>query len=233
MAGLASAVVFLAGWGEGTSDFVVDEATSSAAVPADEDSSAGDEPEEGATETDTTVTGESTQVRAVTVPLDHDDPHGPQIEIPIYTHGATDPGRRIGVLFVNPGGPGVPGLWMAANAAFLFTEELTAHFDIVAFDPRGTFEDTAVSCLGYEEWVVFESSIDWSPDSPGEREALDAHVDAAVDTCVDDSGEMIRHVSTMDTVHDMALIAEALGVSEVSYVGQSYGGLLRRRCRRG
>ena len=43
------------------------------------------------------------------VPLDHDRPHGKKIELALIRAPAADPGRRIGSLFVHPGGPGSPG----------------------------------------------------------------------------------------------------------------------------
>src|SRR5690348_7601282 len=42
----------------------------------------------------------------VNVPLDYDKPSGETISIALNKLPATDPARRIGSLFVNPGGPG-------------------------------------------------------------------------------------------------------------------------------
>jgi pimeloyl-ACP methyl ester carboxylesterase len=159
----------------------------------------------------------------VTVPLDRDDPDGPTIEVPIYQHKASDPDRRIGVLLVNPGGPGVPALWMAEDARDIFSAELVDRFDIVAWNPRGTFRETAVSCLDAESFTDLVTGGDGSPDQPGEIELLDERLDALVDECADRNGEMLTHVSTVDTAHDMAAIVRALGEEEVSYLGFSYG----------
>ncbi|MFF7359089.1 hypothetical protein ACFZA1_41860 [Streptomyces filipinensis] len=43
------------------------------------------------------------------VPLDYTKPGGRTIELAVIKRRATDPGRRIGTLFFNPGGPGGPG----------------------------------------------------------------------------------------------------------------------------
>jgi hypothetical protein len=40
------------------------------------------------------------------VPLDYSDPGRRTIELALVKRAATDPGRRIGTLFFNPGGPG-------------------------------------------------------------------------------------------------------------------------------
>ena len=159
----------------------------------------------------------------VTVPLDHDDPDGPTIEVPIYQRKASDPERRIGVLLVNPGGPGASALWMAEDARDYFSSELVDRFDIVAWNPRGTFRETAVSCLDAESFTDLVAGGDGSPDQPGEIELRDGRLGALVDECAARNGEMLNHVSTVDTAHDMAAIVEALGEEEVSYLGLSYG----------
>src|SRR5262245_659146 len=74
------------------------------------------------------------------VPLDYDHPHGRQISLAMIRLPATDPGRRIGTLFVNFGGPGGSGvdlLRARAGWAWLFSPELKARFDLVSWDTRG------------------------------------------------------------------------------------------------
>ena len=161
------------------------------------------------------------QQAMLTVPLDHTDPTGPTIEVPVTRAEATDPANRIGVLLVNPGGPGYPAAPLARFADQVFTPQLRSRFDIVALDPRGTFPDTAVNC--FTDLAELWAAVDYSPDAPGELEALDATVQAWVDECANRYGDLLEHVSTMDTVHDMALLAEALGEDQVSYLGFSYG----------
>ena len=74
----------------------------------------------------------------VSVPADYRDPEAGSIRIAVNVHRATAPEKRIGYLFVNPGGPGWSGLEMAAATRDgAFTDEIVAHFDIVGFDPRG------------------------------------------------------------------------------------------------
>ena len=160
----------------------------------------------------------------LTVPLDHDDPDGPTIEVPVTRAEATDPDNRIGVLLVNPGGPGYPASVLATFADQIFTPELRSRFDIVAIDPRGTFADTAVNC--FTGLADLWSSVDYSPDAPGEFEALDAAIQGWVDRCAEENQGLLPHVSTMDTVHDMAALVEALGEEQVSYLGFSYGTVL-------
>ncbi len=157
----------------------------------------------------------------LTVPLDHSDPGGATIEVPVARAEATDPGRRIGALLINPGGPGYPASPLVLFADQVFTEELRARFDIIGLDPRGTFPDTAVDCLGNLEELW--TTVDYSPDAPGEQEELVATIEGWVDDCAQRHSDMLEHVSTMDTVDDMAMLVQALGEDQVSYLGFSYG----------
>ncbi|MCA1671478.1 MAG: alpha/beta hydrolase, partial [Actinobacteria bacterium] len=52
--------------------------------------------------------GEGLDCATLVVPVDHTDPDGATTELPVLRHRATDPARRLGVLLVNPGGPGAP-----------------------------------------------------------------------------------------------------------------------------
>lgn len=49
----------------------------------------------------------------LTLPVDWSKPSGPSFELAVAKHPVTDPARRIGALFVNPGGPGGSGVDMA------------------------------------------------------------------------------------------------------------------------
>src|SRR5690349_12001334 len=79
----------------------------------------------------------------VAVPLDYDKPRGATISIALVRLPAADPSRRIGSLFLNPGGPGGSGVDFAVLAGpSLFTQEVRDHFDLVGFDPRGIARST-------------------------------------------------------------------------------------------
>ena len=58
------------------------------------------------------------------------------------------PGRRIGSLFLNPGGPGGSGVgFVWAAGQFLYSDEVRARFDLVGFDPRGVARSTPLQCF--------------------------------------------------------------------------------------
>ena len=80
------------------------------------------------------------------VPLDHDDPDGPTIDIALARVPAGDPDERIGSLVFNPGGPGGSGIDFISSAAVAVPAEISERFDLVGFDPRGVGASTAVDC---------------------------------------------------------------------------------------
>ena len=52
---------------------------------------------------------------------------------------ATDPARRIGSLFVNPGGPGGSGVdFVRLAGELLLSPEVRVRFDLVGFDPAAS-----------------------------------------------------------------------------------------------
>src|SRR5689334_5512199 len=80
----------------------------------------------------------------LSVPLDWSRPGGGRIEIAVARHVATDPARRLGVLMVDPGGPGGSAAQFALS--HLFSPEVRARFDIVGIDSRGTGNSLPIRC---------------------------------------------------------------------------------------
>src|SRR5205814_8499295 len=82
------------------------------------------------------------------VPLDYDRVGGGTISLAVVRLPATEPARRIGSLFLNPGGPGGSGVdFVRAAADVLFSDEVRARFDLVGFDPRGIIRSTPLRCF--------------------------------------------------------------------------------------
>jgi hypothetical protein len=102
--------------------------TGSAAVPQLDWASCGPEPEL-----------QPFQCATAVVPLDYDRPKGRQISLALARLPAGDPSRKIGSLFLNPGGPGGSGVDFVIGAGpFLYSDEVRARFDLVGFDPAGS-----------------------------------------------------------------------------------------------
>lgn len=161
-----------------------------------------------------------TKVRcaSIRVPLDYDDPAGPTTRLRVSKLPASQPGRRVGSLFVNPGGPG------GASAPFvgIVAEELgkRAHqrFDIVGVDPRGTGGSGGVKC---------RSSV--APLTAGfplgqqQVKAWIANDNALRRACAKRGTPLVKHASTADVARDMDLVRRALGDDQLTYYGISYG----------
>jgi hypothetical protein len=77
------------------------------------------------------------QCATARVPLDYSRLSSGFINLALIRHRATDPARRIGSLFFNPGGPGGSGVASLPGVTALFTPQLRARFDLVSWDPRG------------------------------------------------------------------------------------------------
>ena len=157
----------------------------------------------------------------IEVPFDHRHPEIGTFDLPIARHRARVPDERIGVLFVNPGGPGGEGIWMAEDAGFYFSDVVVDRFDIIGWDPRGTGgARPALDCVDDMDTYF---ALDPSPNDDTERATL---IDAArrfVDACTATSSDILPYVGTEATARDIDLIRRMLGEDTVSYFGFSYG----------
>jgi hypothetical protein len=94
--------------------------------------------------------GSTTTVQCSTlqVPFDYNNPSAGTFTLYVKLLPAANPTLRIGSMMVNPGGPGFGGSSLADDASYYFSTDITDHFDIIAWDPRGTGKSTpAVNCV--------------------------------------------------------------------------------------
>lgn len=155
----------------------------------------------------------------LTVPLDHADPDGATITLALSRlEGAGDPADR-GVLLSNPGGPGGPGLdlplWLRETLG-----DAADGYDLIGFDPRFVGASTPLGCTPGEPREI--------PERTTPRADFDRSVSAAQDTarrCQEhgDNAALLPHGTTAAVARDMDLIRAALGRSELSFYGVSYG----------
>ena len=192
-----------------------------------------DDPSDGRDEAGSTASGEIDWVDAddgwqegfLAVPLDHDDPDGPTIDVAVVRHAAEDPERRIGPLLINPGGPGAAGIEYAYYGELIFDEEIVERFDIVGFDPRGVGDSTNVTC-GDDEFMDDFTAADPVPDSPEESAQVQTLIEEYAANCEAESSELLPYLDTVSTAKDMDLIRQALGDDQITYLGFSYGTFL-------
>ncbi len=152
------------------------------------------------------------------VPLDHDDPDGQMIRLSVVRAPAT--GKRLGALFVNPGGPGASATTFATTLAFLLPDEISERFDIIGIDPRGVGGSTPIDC-GVDPTELY--GVDASLEDEADRLALLAVSAEYVDDCAARFGNLLPFVGTRDVARDMDSIRAGLGDEQLSYLGFSYG----------
>lgn len=158
----------------------------------------------------------------IDVPVDYAQPAGDTIRLALTRLPAADPGRRVGSLVVNPGGPGVSGIGYARAADRAFTARLRAVYDIVGFDPRGVASSTPVECLTNAQTDTFIAA-DGSPDSPAEEQSLLALSRQLADGCEANAPTLLPHLGTPDAARDMDVIRAVVGDVKLNYFGASYG----------
>ena len=173
-----------------------------------------------------TPCGDPFECATLTVPLDYADPGGRQIDIALVRLPAADPANRLGSLVVNPGGPGGSGIeFLQGSGESLFSQDLRNRFDIVSFDPRGVGESTPVECLNGPDLDRL-NALDPTPDTPVERDALVAGAQEFTQACIQNSSDLLPHMSTADAARDMDRLRAALGEEKLTYLGFSYGTFL-------
>jgi pimeloyl-ACP methyl ester carboxylesterase len=159
----------------------------------------------------------------IKVPLDYDKPKGTKVTLKLFKLKARKPSRRIGTLFVNPGGPGASGIDMAMSAKSLLGKELLDRFDVVGFDPRGTGGSSALSCFSSKKRTR-QALKGLGVDFPVGRQARSAYLGSAKALAQACSNKpLAKAMSTAEVARDLDVLRRAVGDSKLSYLGFSYG----------
>src|SRR5262249_54124125 len=135
----------------------------------------------------------------LTVPMDYAHPqNGKTFTLPVIKSAATGPGRRIGSLVFDPGGPGASGVAGLKRSEVNFGEQAKARFDIVGFDPRGVAgSKPALDCTAPsgtadqagQDGSDTEAPLKLDPQSDAERQAVLAAADRREPECEARSAE--------------------------------------------
>jgi pimeloyl-ACP methyl ester carboxylesterase len=159
----------------------------------------------------------------VSVPLDYDKPAGETITVSVIRLPAASPRRRIGSLFVNPGGPGGSGVDIVRALGQFLPLELRERFDIVGFDPRGIMRSTPLRCYSTFQQAVEDLPPFAFPVTTKQENIQIAANQRLATACGHHAGRILGHMSTADVARDMDYLRRAIGDDTLNYLGVSYG----------
>ncbi|MGW9398130.1 alpha/beta hydrolase [Streptomyces sp. NPDC055642] len=166
------------------------------------------------------------QCATLKAPLDYAEPGAGDIRLAVARKKATGPGKRLGSLLVNPGGPGGSAIgYLQAYAGIGYPADVRARYDMVAVDPRGVARSEPVECLDGPEMDAY-TRTDITPDDEKETGKLVSSYKKFAEGCGADAPKLLRHVSTVEAARDMDIVRAALGDEKLNYVGASYGTFL-------
>jgi pimeloyl-ACP methyl ester carboxylesterase len=163
------------------------------------------------------------QCARLLVPFDYAHPAGKRFSLPVVKLAASDPGRRVGALVINPGGPGGSGVSYALGARGEFPAALRARFDIVGFDPRGVAgSQPALACMTGPQLDAFLATDDMPSGAAQLAQIVTVSRQYAA-RCEQNSGALLPYVGTENAARDMDVLRAALGQAKLTYLGKSYG----------
>ena len=165
----------------------------------------------------------------VKVPLDYDKPRGTKIAVAVLKVPAKNKKKRIGSLFINPGGPGASGTEMARSATSYLSTRLTDRFDVVGFDPRGIAHSKNVRCFPSAQQNDKNLKAIRSLQFPylaTQEKMLTKVSNKQAKACSTTGKPLTGAVSTAEVARYMDLLRRAVGDKKLSYFGFSYGSYL-------
>ncbi|WP_232828763.1 alpha/beta hydrolase [Kribbella monticola] len=177
------------------------------------------QPEPGDTEEDKELI-KGSQCATLQVPIDWNHPAGPTFALAVARRTAKE--TRVGSLIFGPGGPGDSGVDRIRTGMSRFSAELQNRFDIVSFDPRGIARSNPVKCSA----ALLAQQPSPIIGSQAEFDRTIAYNRKLAEDCKANTGPLYDHIDTLQTVQDLNAIRIALGESQLTFHGSSYGTLL-------
>ena len=159
------------------------------------------------------------QCGTLRVPVDWSKPAGRRIDVAVARRTADEPGRRIGTLFFNPGGPGDGGVDYIVNAESIFSATLRARFDLVGADPRGMRHNAPLEC----GIIALTPTRTLFPRTRQQFEEMRRHNRAFGQSCLERDAALTRNLHTVSVARDHEALRIALGERQISWFGISYG----------
>ncbi|KAI0827448.1 TAP-like protein-domain-containing protein [Trametes gibbosa] len=175
------------------------------------------------------------------VPLDYFNTSAGVAKIALGRYNATSPKRK-GIVLVNPGGPGAPGVGLATENGPDLQQVVGEEYDIIGFDPRGIGQtEPATQCYSspaarqaFIANTVLDRGYDVAPEvkDPFNRYHLiqtqrdaDGLYKSQFEICGQTMGDGLRYMGTSTVVRDVDFITRLLEGEEalINFYGLSYG----------
>jgi len=156
----------------------------------------------------------------VKVPLDYRHPDGKSLSVAVSRIATAKPGKRRGVLLLNPGGPALEGLDMPGQLAPTLPASVLDQYDLIGFDPRGVGHSAPISCHLPDPAL---SDLFPYPAADGSIKGNVTLARATAQQCASAVGADLPFFTTANTARDLDRVRQALGEKKISYWGQSYG----------
>ncbi|TYC18877.1 alpha/beta hydrolase [Actinomadura syzygii] len=168
---------------------------------------------------------EIAECATVRLPLDYDDPKGATTEIAVLRVKARNAKKRIGSLFVNPGGPGGQGTALAYQAGQFLGADVLDRFDVVGFDPRGIGFSSNVACFkSTKDQTLAMAGLNVAfPMGAKEEAAYIKSATAVGKGCSTTGKKLAGAMSTAEAARDMEVLRRSVGDKKLTYLGFSYG----------
>lgn len=160
----------------------------------------------------------SYECATIKVPLDYRSPRGRTIDLAISRIKSENPAERHGVMLLNPGGPGGPGLDLPLMMRESMPKDVRDQYDLIGFDPRGVGASSPISC----GLTADEQDFD-RPYRPASFASDVAWARTVAEKCRKKAGAVLPYITTRNTARDMDAIRTVLGERKISYLGYSYG----------
>ncbi|MGO3886967.1 MAG: hypothetical protein ACTJHU_11790, partial [Mycetocola sp.] len=149
---------------------------------------------------------------SVEVPRDYSDPAAGTITIEVSRLNPEQSSQ--GVVFTNPGGPGIEGRTFPAMIAASGAQDLSRTHTLIGIDGRGTGGSTAVDCSGLTD---LEPPQGDGPPTRQEALAYAAEVGEANRACVQGDPDFVESLTTANAARDLDRVRAALGATTVDY----------------
>jgi pimeloyl-ACP methyl ester carboxylesterase len=159
----------------------------------------------------------------LTVPIDWDAPNGETFELGMVriSRPSNSTAKRIGNLFIHPGGPGASASYYVANVVGgPNTAELLDSYDIIGVDPRGIGLSSPIQC----DADIYNERASLFPKPREDYHRLVDKNRRLGESCLKMSGDLVHHIDTISVARDHEAVRAALGTEEkLNWLGLSYG----------